>query len=373
MDICIDVQAAIAQRAGVGRYTQLLVQHLDRLADRHNLRLFFFDFRKRGLPFPVQHARAQSLGWCPGRLAQKSWKTLHWPPFDAFAGRADLFHFPNFIIPPLRRGKAVLTIHDMSFVRHPEFAESRNLDYLRTHIAATAARADRILTDSHFSADEIRDCLHVPADRVVPIHLGIAESFSRPDDARIRATLTTLGLDRPYLLTVGTVEPRKNLPLLIDSFERMQSFDGLLVIAGRLGWKVEPILDRIRRSPRAAAIRLIQTVDDETLPALYAGAELFLITSFYEGFGFPPLEAMACGTPVLSSNGGSLAEVLGDAARILTDFDPDHWSTEAQRLLSDTTLRRTLVDRGHTQSARYRWDHTARETLATYESVLESA
>ncbi|MCE9616202.1 MAG: glycosyltransferase family 4 protein [Lentisphaerae bacterium] len=373
MDICIDVQAAIAQRAGVGRYTQLLVQHLDRLAADHRLRLFFFDFHRRGLPFPVQRATSQPMTWCPGRLAQSAWKHVQWPPFDAFSGPADLFHFPNFIAPPLRRGKAVVTIHDMSFLRHPEFTEDRNRQYLLKRIDDTARRAACILTVSRFSASEIAETLHVPADRIRAVHLGIAPEFHRPPHDVIARALTSLGLDRPYLLTVGTVEPRKNLPFLIELFERLPAFDGRLVIAGRLGWKFGPILERIKRSPRAADILLLQHVEDNALPALYAGAELFLITSFYEGFGFPPLEAMACGTPVLASRGGSLPEILGDGALSLAGFDVAEWANAAERLLHETDLRRRQTARGLTQAARYDWDRTARETLAAYEQTRGAA
>jgi glycosyltransferase involved in cell wall biosynthesis len=369
MQICLDVQAAIAQRAGVGRYTQRLVEHLDALDHPHDLRLFFFDFKRNGWPFPLRRASVRPVRWCPGRLAQKSWQTLGAPAFDRFSGPADLFHFPNFILPPLRRGRAVVTVHDLSFLRHPEFAEARNEAFLRHRIRDTAARADCILTDSQFSADEIRELLAVPADRVAAVHLGVSPDFQRPPPADVARHTRAFGLERPYLLTVGTIEPRKNLIHLVDTFERLNHYDGDLVLAGRLGWKYESILERIRRSPRANRIRLLHEVDDAALPALYAGADAFLIASHYEGFGFPPLEAMACGTPVISSTGGSLAEVLGDGAILLDSFDFDRWTHAIQHLLASSDDRRALVARGHARVARYTWPETARRTLAVYEAV----
>jgi glycosyltransferase involved in cell wall biosynthesis len=306
--------------------------------------------------------------WCPGRLAQASWKRLRWPPFDRLAGPADVFHFPNFIVPPLREGRAVVTIHDMSFVRFPHFAEARNLAYLEARIRDTARRADAIITDSRFSAAEIGSLLGVEAGRLHPIPLGIAADFRRPDDETVRLVRRDLDLDRPYLLTVGTIEPRKNLSFLVRVFEALTGFDGELVLAGMPGWSCAPIFERLRRSPSTSNIRYLRYVADAQLPALYAGAEAFVITSHYEGFGFPPLEAMACGTPVVSSAGGSLPEVLGDAARIVDTFDAERW-TDALRAVIGGAERDRLVAAGLRRAAEFTWDATAEQTWAVYEKV----
>ena len=152
-------------------------------------------------------------------------------------------------------------------------------------------------------------------------------------------------------------------------FEKLETFDGDLVIAGMPGWKYEPILERMRTSTRARNIRYVRYVSDEQLPALYAGAELFVFSSFYEGFGFPPLEAMAADAPVVSSSGGSLGEVLGDGARVVDGFDVDEWVEALRAALADTEWRRQTVQRGRAQAAQYRWERTARETWAVYRSV----
>lgn len=369
MKICIDIQSAIAQRAGVGRYTKLLVQNLGKTAGDDELYLAYFDFTRHAMPFSVENAVKRPIRLCPGRLAQLSWKTINWPPYNIFAGNADLFHFPNFIIPPLGKGKSVVTIHDMSFIRFPAFAEEENQHYLADKINDTVTRADAIITDSHFSAGEIQSILDVEPERIFPIHLGIDQSFSAPDPAVIASTLYELNVDRPYILTVGTVEPRKNIPFLIEVFENLQSFDGNLVIAGMPGWKYEPIMQRIKSSSRAASIKYVKYVSDAMLPALYAGAELFATTSFYEGFGFPPLEAMACGTPVISSAGGSLAEVLGSSAIIINDFDIDIWVGQINRVLNDAELRKDLSTRGTAQITKYTWAETARKTWEVYRKI----
>lgn len=367
--ICVDVQSGILQRAGVGRYTKQLVQHLGRCAGPHELRLFYFDFQRKGLPFPAEHAVFHANRLFPGRFVQASWKRLGWPPYDLFAGAADLYHFPNFILPPLRRGRAVVSIHDVGFLRFPQFVEARNYRYLTARIGDTVRRADAIVADSEFTAAEIKELLPADPSRVFTVHLGIEPDFKRASAGEVRAALSARGIDRPYLLTVSTIEPRKNIGLLIDVFERLADFDGLLVIAGGLGWKYEPILERIRTSPRRADIRWIDYQPDSVLPALYTGAKAFLCASFYEGFGFPPLEAMACGTPVVSSTGGSLGEVLGNAAELVKTFDADEWAAAVRRVLTDSERRKTLVDAGLRQAARYTWDETARRTWAVYEKI----
>lgn len=369
MRVCIDIQSTLAHRTGVGRYTKSLVDHLAPLAGGDELSLFHFDFRRRGLPFDVPGARRRAVAWMPGRLAQQAWKRLGFPPFDWFAGPADVYHFPNFILPPLTRGRSVVTIHDVSFLRFPETLEAKNLRYLKARIGATVARADRIITVCEFTGREVVEALRVPAAKVVAIPSGLPDGFTRPPAGRIQDVRARHRLDRPYLLFVGTIEPRKNLPFLVEVFERLRGFDGDLVIAGMKGWKVEPILDRIRGSPLAARIRLLDYVADEDLPGLYAGAEVFVLPSLYEGFGFPPLEAMACRTPVVASEGGSLPEVLGDGALIVRGFDAEHWAAEVESVVTDPSRRADLLERGAARARAFAWSRTAQQTWDLYRSL----
>ena len=147
MKICMDIQSAVAQRAGIGRYTRLLAQNLaPQLNPGEEIELFYFNFKGGARPFEASGSHFKSVEWCPGRAAQLAWKTAGWPPFDFFAGPADIYHFPNFILPPLKKGKSVVTVHDMSFLRLPAFAEERNLRFLMSRIQATTKKADAILT-----------------------------------------------------------------------------------------------------------------------------------------------------------------------------------------------------------------------------------
>lgn len=369
MRICIDTQAAIGQQAGVGRYTRCLVDELARSHGNHDLRLFYFDFRRNGSPFHDGKFEERAVRCCPGRVVQKAWKTLGFPPFDWFSGAADLYHFPNFVRPPLTRGKSVVTIHDVSFLRHPETTEAGNLRFLRSQIRKTVDRADAVVTDSHFSKAEIEELLGMPPERVYAVHLGLDQHDRGIEREDIEAVRAKCSLDRPYLLSVGTLEPRKNYGFLVDVFEKMKFFDGDLVIAGMRGWKYEPLLERIRASEASGRIHLLEYVEDSDLGPLYAGAELFVTSSLYEGFGFTPLEAMSYGIAVVSSSGGSLPEVLGDAAVIVDGFDADEWVAEIERVLADRIARKDLAERGRLQARKYRWEKTAAETLAVFEKV----
>ena len=367
MKVCLDIQASLGQRAGVGRYVRELLAHLGAEAGGDELSAFYFDFKRTGLDFPPSDVNLRACRWMPGRVAQGAWKKIGFPPFDWFAGSADLFHFPNFIRPPLSRGrKSVVTIHDVSFLRMPETTESKNLAWLSSEIRQTAERADAILTDSHFSAREICELLPVSPDKVFPVWLGLTP-FGPPASAEVVAQMRrSLGLEKPYLLMVGTIEPRKNIPFLVKIYEALKDFDGDLVLVGGLGWKTGPTLRAISESPRKAGIKLLKHLDDAQLSALYAGAAAFTFPTRYEGFGFPPLEAMGRGAPVISARNSSLPEVLGDAAEWVDGYDAETWAATIRAVLGDSSRAARLRAAGLAQAKKFTWEETAQKTWEVY-------
>lgn len=370
---CLDYQPAVAQGAGIGRYTrQLAANLLPALAPDERLRLFFCDFKRKAAPDPVPGAEARAFRLLPGALMQKAWTKLGAPAFDRFSGQADVFHFTNFVSRPVRRGRTVLSIHDMSFERFPQFAEARNRAYLHANVGRSVDRADAVVTDSEFSKREIEELLPAARGKVVATPLGISPDFSPAPSDRVGAVKAALGLERPFLLDVGTVEPRKNLPFLVDFWEKLAPAGFDLVVAGAPGWRCEPVFARFAEAEKRFPGRFhyVRYVPDGLLDALYSAASLFAIPSHYEGFGFPPLEAMACGTPVLSSDGGSLPEVLGSAAEIVRGFDADDWAAAALRLLrEDPAARAARGAAGRARAASFTWERCARETLAVYRAV----
>jgi len=370
MKICIDIQTTLNQPTGVGHYTKELANHLSVLLNRDELILFYFSFINRKPSININTANYKPMRWLPERIMRRIWRYLKWPPFNIFAGSADIYHFPNFVLPPLKKGKSVVTIHDLSFLRFPEFAPTRYARYLSSIVKDTVRRADAIITDSKFCRDEIEELLHVNSDRLHPIYPGISLRFHTIDKEKISSTLAKLNLERPYILTISTVEPRKNIQFLITLFEQLYNFYGDLVIAGKLGWKYEPILKRIQTSYRTNDILYLDYVEDIDLPALYSGAELFVFPSHYEGFGLPPLEAMACGVPVVASSGGALDEVLGDGACIIQDYDINTWIETIQNLLFDSEFRKKQIAKGHHRVNNYTWDNSVSRVLKLYRSLL---
>ena len=362
--VCIDIQAAVAQRAGVGRYTKMLAEHLEPQAAGDALAMFYFDFAGKGRRIVAGNAAEKANRWLPRRWIQHCWERLDWPPFDRFAGPADVYHFPNFTRPPLGQGKSIVTIHDVCFLRHPETVETKNHAFLSRQIRKTVERSDAIITVSNFVADEVRALLDVPQEKLYPIHNGLKE-YPRSTTQQSVDFQSSFGLNRPYLLHVGTIEPRKNHQLLVEIFERLD-FDGDLVLAGMKGWKCGPIFERIRQSPAADRIRYIDYLPEDHLGDLYRGAEAFLFPSIYEGFGLPPLEAMLCGVPVISSSAGSLREVLGNGARLVDGYDPEDWTQAVSEVLHNPT---PWIDAGKSMAAIYRWETTAEKTWEVYRQV----
>ena len=376
MKVCVDLQAGLGQTGGIGRYVRELFRHLGREAgEGERVEGFCFDFhrRYRGAEW-ARGGRVRACRWMPGRIAQAAWKRVHAPPFDWYAGEADVYHFPNFIRPPLGKGKrSVVTIHDLSFMRMPETTEKKNLAWLMGEIRRTAETADAILTDSRFSAGEIHELLGVEKERIFPVWLGLDSFPAPPGEEEAAALRRELGLERPYLLMVGTIEPRKNIPFLVKVFEEMRDFDGELVLVGGLGWKTEGILKAIEDSPRRERIRRLGGIRDDQLAAVYAGAAAFVFPSRYEGFGFPPLEAMARGVPVVCARNSSLPEVLGEAPRWVDGFETGEWAEAVRGVLGDGEGRERMRKAGVEQAGRFTWAETARETWEVYRRALGGA
>ena len=368
----MDIQAGLGQTGGIGRYVRELFRHLGAgSAAGDAVEGFCFDFHRRwrGMPWAAG-GRVRACRWMPGRIAQAAWKRVHAPPFDWFAGDADVYHFPNFVRPPLGKGKrSVVTIHDLSFLRMPETTEKKNLAWLTAEIQRTADTADAILTDSRFSAGEIHDLLGVERERIHPVWLGLDSFPPPPPEAEASALRRGLGLERPYLLMVGTLEPRKNIPFLVKVFEELRDFDGDLALVGSLGWKTEGTLSAIESSPRRDRIRRLGGIRDDQLAAVYAGAAAFVYPTRYEGFGFPPLEAMARGVPVVSARNSSLPEVLGDVPRWVDGFAPGEWAEAVRAVLRDAEGREAMKRAGVAQAGRFAWGETAKATWSVYRRV----
>lgn len=296
----------------------------------------------------------------PARVARAAWRRFDRPPIERLTGPVDLVHATNFVLPALSGTPGVVTVHDLSFFRDDTWPGGHRL---RDLVPWSVARAAAVLVPTQAIADEVTSRLGVPDGKVHVTPEGVAPVFFGAG-ALSAAALGALGIPGPFVVATGTIEPRKNLPTLLEAWRRVRSqLDGwTLVLAGPKGWGPE--------LPETPGVLPIGWVGDETLPGLLAAAELFCYPSNYEGFGLPPLEAMAAGTPAIVGRYSAAPEVLGDAACLVDPGDADGFADALRSLAGDAAMRRSYVVAGKAHAAGYTWNRTAATTIAAYRSIL---
>lgn len=285
----------------------------------------------------------------------------------------DVVHDPTGAMPLFLTGSArVVTIHDAVPYVYPR--TSSRLDWLiyRLWLPFAIRRANQVITDSRQSCEDIMANLPVQSDKIVVIPLAADGRFRPMEPAEVAPILREYGVDGPYILYVGSLTARKNLPRLVEAYARLRRWSERwkLVVAGVRKWKSAPIFDAVQRLGLESHLHFTGYVADEDLPALYNGADLFAFPSLYEGFGLPVLEAMACGTPVVTSDTSSLPEVAGDAALQVDPYNVEAMADAMRRMLEDGDLAQELRERGLARAAQFSWERTARETVKVYEQVL---
>jgi len=385
--IGLDYTPAIRQRAGIGRYTRGLVQALAALDRQNEYVLLEVGGREQGsrgaeeqgskgvFTFPANfHHRPLPFS---ERTLSILWHRLRLPlPVDLFTGQVDVFHSPDFLLPPLRHGRAILTVHDLSFRHLPECADAALAAYLNRAVPPSIQRADLVLADSLSTKADLVELLGVPAAKIEVLYPGVGDAYQPVRDEMTLATVRQkYNLPDNFVLFVGTIEPRKNLVTLLQAFHvsrftfHARATNLKLVIAGSRGWLYEETFATVERLGLSGDVVFLGYVPEADLPALYSLARLFVFPSLYEGFGLPPLEAMACGTPVVCARTSSLPEVAGDAALLVDPLDADGLATAMQQALGDEELRARLVERGLRRAARFTWRAAAQQLLAIYERV----
>ncbi len=274
----------------------------------------------------------------------------------------DVVFGSNYFLPRLHSviaRRRVITIHDLTFKRFPELLQKETLDNLNRNMQWEIAAADAVICVSESTRRDVLEFYEVDPSRVFAIHSGLgAPSSYAPVD----------GLPSRYVLFVSTIEPRKNLGVLIDAFETLRAagaYDGSLVIVGKIGWKSEGLVPRLRRP----GIVHLDYLDAPRLATVYRNAEAFVLPSIYEGFGFPLLEAMAHGVPAIAARSSSLPEIGGEAALYFEPSNAAELAAELRRVVSDRSLREALMARGRERAARFRWDRAAEQTLEVLKRV----
>jgi len=377
MRIGFDARLVYYQQAGIGQYIIHLMQGLARVADlgahsheQSPYQLWVFRSRKAP-PFKLPAWVRQAKLWTPSHHRFESTALTA----ELTGKRLALLHSPDFIPPFGGRFRSVITIHDLNFLHFPQFLTPQSARYYG-QINRAVQRADHILTDSDWTREDVISHLDVPPERVTTVHLAAAPVY-RPitDRQEVRRAVNRYGLPSDFIIFVGTLEPRKNVPTLLKAFHdlRHRAYDVHLAIVGRKGWLYEEVFAALTKLKLADHVHFLENVPYEDLARLYNAASCLTLPSHYEGFGLPPLEAMACGTPVVVSDRSSLPEVVGDAGLLVDPDSPEELSAALARVLEDSELRAALRQRGLARSSEFSWAKAAHQTMAVYEQVLNAA
>lgn len=280
-----------------------------------------------------------------------------------------VYHEPNFILKP-HDGPSVTTVHDLSFVRHPEFHPAERVAWLSRQLPRTLGRADFVITDSEVVRTELIEQFSVPRDRVRAIYLGADARFIPRSAEATKAVLAKYGLVHGrYLAFVGTIEPRKGISVLLNAWESLTPAIRRawpLVIAGAPGWRNAELMGRIEVLRAKGEVKFLQFVSAQDLPFIYAGAATFVYPSIYEGFGLPVLEAMACGVPVICGAGTSMAEFADGACRLFEVEDREALALAISEVVEDSTLNARMAHLGTVRACDFSWARCAKETLQVY-------
>lgn len=287
----------------------------------------------------------------------------------------DVLHSPDFIPPAWGARARVITVHDLHFLREPEHLTAQSRRYYNGQIHWAVRQVDAIIAVSQATCADLAEYTGAQPEKIHVVPEAADPAFRPLPPEQVAAGLARYGLTPGYILFVGILEPRKNIPGLLRAYRRLIEDHGLdppLVLAGGRGWLYEEI-ERVRQELGLAdRVHHLEAIADDDLPLLYNGAALHVLPSFYEGFGLPALEALACGTPTVISNRGALPEVVGDAGLQVNPDDPEELATALARALSDEQLRVELRARGLARAAQFSWESTARQTLAVYKLSVQS-
>jgi glycosyltransferase involved in cell wall biosynthesis len=373
MTIAIDLRSI--QRgtfSGVENYTLSLLERMIR-EDKANKYLLFYN----GLR-PVQTEELRFLNTSvvarriPNKLLALATTFIRQPDFARLIGEFDTLFLPNINHVVLSKKRTlVVTVHDLSPVVLPEFYDmKRRLWHWSVGFRRTLTRANTVIAVSEYTKHELEHVLGLPESKISVVYQGVDHERFHPDlaEAKLRAVRNKYGLPGDFILYIGTLEPRKNLAGLLAAWEHVKS-DIPLVIAGKPGWKFRAIFNAANKSKKQRKVYFLGFVEERDKPYLLKLARVFAFPSLYEGFGLPVLEAMAVGTPVVTSSVTSLPEVAGDGALLVNPYNQDELSFALDTLTEDERLREQLIQRGLKRAEFFAWDKTAQQTLA----VLNSA
>lgn len=375
MRIGIDITPLRGRRTGVGYFVAHLLRAMQRLETAApRMRAW-----STGLgPPPAEPLLAweRQVHWpAPTRGMYASWRWTGMPKVDAALGGLDVFHATNYFLPPVRRAARVLSIYDLAFLRKPEWGSPRIVKPFARSVRAAAKSAQAILACSEATRRDVIALLGVEPERVWVTHGAVTPGlFPRTREEVLPRLLDRYGIEPPFFLFVGTLEPRKNLTGLLEAFARVPDLPHRLVLAGGAGWGAEAVEEAIARLRLGGRVlRTGYLPDHRILGDFYAAADALVFPSWYEGFGLPVLEAMHCGCPVITSNTSSLVEIAEGAALLAPPEDTEAIASAMRRVAEDEALRVSLAEAGRARAAVFSWGEAAERTLRAYEQAAACA
>lgn len=364
MHIGIDARLPYYQMGGISQYTVYLIQALAALAGENQYTIFHH--RRDGRTYAPSAPNFQRKNlWTPCHHRLERWTLAA----ELLPHRLDVLHSPDFIPPAAWPRRRIITVHDLNFLHYPQFLTAASRRYYNEQIEWAADTADHISADSEATRQDLINMLDVPPDKVTTIPLAANPLYGQPfAETAVAATLSEFNLPPGFILAVGTLEPRKNYPMLIQAYARLRrrGVDVPLVLVGGKGWLYDEIFAEIESLGLSEYVCHLTNIFDEKLAHLYRGAGVLVTPSHYEGFGLPALEAMHSGCPVIVSNRASLPEIVGRQGMMLDADDVDAWVDGIKRVLTDEDLREKMVIDGRTQAQTFSWEKTAKMTVELY-------
>ncbi len=364
-DIGIDLRLHAYAAGGISRYARRLAREMAQLLPPERLTLI--SHRRESDPLRLEGVRTYAA-WTPPHHRIERWAL----GVELMPLGLDLLHSTDFIPPRWGAKRHVITIHDLNFLYYPQYLTAEARRYYNDQITWSLQHADAILADSEATREDLRSMLDVAPERVTVTPLAAAEAFRPLPEDRVRAVMARHDLEPGYLLFVGVWEPRKNLPGLFEALAilRDRGYTRSLVVVGRPGWLYQEIFNTVDALNLTSRVRFLENLAFDELVAVYNGAVALVLPSFYEGFGFPALEAMQCGVPTIVADRASLPEVVGDAGLLVDPEDPASIADACERALVDAVLRAELREAGLARARTFTWRRTARITAEVYERVL---
>lgn len=380
MNISIDAQTLCScLNSGIGRYTKNIINEILRIHTNSSLEIVLFDFLSRN---NNEHFVKKTLNYVNNINIKKcTWLPLkyymEYPIFSSLmsynfllGSYSDVYHFFNYSVPPNVRGKVITTIYDMVFFKRPETMEKGNYNMQKKRLLDSAKRADVIVTTSINSQIEICEYLNILPNKIFVTYCAVDQDLFFPRSYS-KKVMKKYSIQGNYILYTGTLEPRKNIVALLKAYKifAQKNPEISLVLAGSKGWLYDDIFNTVRDLKILNKVIFTGFVQDDDMPFLYSEASAFIFPSLYEGFGMPPLEAMACGTPVIVSNTSSLPEVVGDAGIFVNPLDIENIAFEMDRLSNNTSLQQEYSKKGLIRSKAFSWEDSAKKIIEIYQSL----